>query len=143
MIEKVNCILLVEDNEITNIFNKRMIEKSEKVNVIHVAENGQEALDYLLNNGKYIGTKHLFPLPDLILLDINMPIMDGWDFMEAFEQLQLTNKETITVVMLTTSPNPDDEKKAFSYPTVKYYMRKPLTPEELINILEDKITWIR
>ena len=83
---KLNCILLVDDDEPTNFLNQMVIEELDIAEQIRVAQNGQEALTYLKKTG--IGDEN-FPLPDLILLDINMPAMNGWEFLERYRKLNL------------------------------------------------------
>jgi CheY-like chemotaxis protein len=75
------------------------------------------------------------PTPEIIFLDINMPAMDGWEFLQKYEALPEAHKSSIIVVMLTTSFNPEDELKARKIPAVKEFRNKPLTPALLQDIL--------
>ena len=85
----------------------------------------------------YLTTKveDQYPQPDLMFLDVNMPAMDGWQFLEAYEKLTEAQRSRLVVVMLTTSINPDDEEKAKSNPLVDGFENKPLTGEELKDII--------
>lgn len=131
--KKLNCILLVGDYEFSNIFNRKFLERSSASNYVYSVKNGKQALDFLLKEGRFDPqSAHTIPKPDLIFLDINMPIMDGWEFLKEFKQLSEHFKD-IVIIVLTTSPNPDDEQKARSIMDVDGYYVKPLTH----NILEE------
>src|SRR5581483_3798499 len=127
---KLNCILLIDDDEPTNFLNRLTIEQSGCVRHIQIAQSGQEALDYLRNcsPGGSIGSS---PRPDLIFLDINMPAMDGWEFLERYRSLPSECKADIVLIMLTTSLNPDDELRTREMPEVAGFENKPLSQGRL------------
>ena len=75
--------------------------------------------------------------PELILLDINMPAINGWEFIEEYEEIIEELNLNTTIVMLTTSINPDDKIKALSYDSVKKFENKPLTVEKLKEITDE------
>jgi CheY-like chemotaxis protein len=112
-----------------------IIQAAGCVNHVQVAETGIEALDYLTSTGRFISGGEVFPPPDLIFLDINMPGMDGWEFLQAYKKLNLEHQGKV-IVMLTTSLNPDDEVKARAMDEIAAYMTKPLTKEMLEDILQ-------
>jgi CheY-like chemotaxis protein len=127
MINKLNVIMLIDDDDSDNFFHRMIIEEMNICNEILVAEDGDGALKVLSGKGQ--------KQPDLIFLDINMPKVDGWDFLYSYRKLNLENKSVI--VMLTTSENPQDKKRAleeFSNEIGGYY-NKPLTEEILHEIL--------
>jgi CheY-like chemotaxis protein len=130
MKQKLNCILLIDDDEPTNFLNRLVIEEVNCSERIETMQSAREALKYLSNasNGAY-------PRPDLVFLDINMPAMDGWEFLEKYNQLPEEQKAKIIVVMLTTSFNPEDELKARNIDGISGFRNKPLTPEILMQIL--------
>lgn len=131
MKQKLNCILLIDDDEPTNFLNRMVIEEMDCSKRVEVMQSAKEALKYLTNTtpeGDY-------PRPDLVFLDINMPAMDGWEFLEKYNQLPEDQKAKIVVVMLTTSFNPEDEMKAHKIPGISGFWNKPLTPEILLSIL--------
>ena len=127
MSNRLNCILLIDDDEPTNFLNKLTLEQSGCAQQIRIAQSGHEALDYLRES----------PVrPDLIFLDINMPAMDGWEFLERYRGLPPARKADIVLIMLTTSLNPDDEKRTRSIPEVAGFENKPLTQGQLDNLLK-------
>lgn len=130
----LNSILLVDDNEFTNIFNSRFLKKVNAAKHIHAVKNGQEALDFLLSENE-----NKRAAPDLIFLDINMPIMDGWEFLEEFSKITKDlDFSSCKVVILTTSPNPEDEARAKSIIKVDDYRLKPISIEMIKEIMNDK-----
>lgn len=132
MKQKLNCILLIDDDEPTNFLNRMVIEEVDCASRVEIMQSARDALKYLTNTtpeGDY-------PRPDLVFLDINMPAMDGWEFIEKYNQLPEEQKAKIIVVMLTTSFNPEDELKARRISGVSGFKNKPLTPEILMQILQ-------
>lgn len=132
---KLNSVLLVDDDEATNFINRRIIEKAGITNHIEVAYNGKEALDYLSCTGKYEKKGAEFPKPMLILMDINMPVMDGWEFLDAYRTLDDNKKSDKILVMLTTSFNPDDKIKAENIIEISGFQSKPLDLTKVSHIM--------
>ena len=122
-------ILLVYDDNIFNFLNTKLLRQSGIANDIHTAINGKEAID-LLNN-YYMGAS---ALPDVILLDLNMPVMDGFSFLEAFKKLNLPRKEKVSIIIVTSSDNPKDMARAKQL-GITQYLTKPLSKETLLNAL--------
>ena len=127
MRSKLSCILLIDDDEPTNFLNQMTLEQAQCTNNIQVVQSGQEALDFLVRS----------PHPDLIFLDINMPAMDGWEFLDKYRQLQPEQKASIVMIMLTTSLNPDDEAKARIIPEINGFENKPLRADRLKELLNN------
>lgn len=125
----LNSILLVDDDRATNFIHKMVIEESGLFKECHVRENGEEALQFLMNSDADRGS------PDVIVLDINMPVMNGWEFIEALSELEEVQKPNVVVVMLTTSLNPDDRMKAERLAKVDRFYLKPLNQEMLEEIV--------
>jgi CheY-like chemotaxis protein len=135
---KLNSVLLVDDDEATNFINRRIIEKSGIADHIEVTYNGREALDYLCCSGKYEKIGAQFPKPMLVLMDINMPVMDGWEFLNAYRELDSEKKSEKILVMLTTSFNPDDKIKAENIIEISGFQSKPL---DLIKVSQIMSTY--
>lgn len=133
--KKVNCILLIDDNPADNEFHKIIIEEAGICNHIKIALNGVEALEYLRKSGEAGGEGGL-PKPNIIFLDINMPLMNGFEFLEEYKKLDEKIKSDLVIVMLTTSLNPDDAKKAKEDSQVNEFQNKPLTIESLQEIIK-------
>ena len=124
-------VLLVDDDDVTNFLSKEMLRLFMGGPKVDIALNGQEAIDYLVahsNTGEV--------LPDLILLDINMPIMDGWDFLAEFDRIKQPGFENITIIMLTSSVYFEDIERAKTYPTVKQIYSKPLDEGKIREIVQ-------
>jgi len=121
MLEK---ILLVDDDLPTNHLHQIILRKKGCANQVQVYQNASEALTFLERNE-----------PDLILLDINMPKLNGWDFLDRYVATNWDKRGT-RVIMLTTSLDPKDREKAMTYGVVVDLVNKPLTFELLDQILE-------
>jgi CheY-like chemotaxis protein len=127
---KLSSFLLVDDDLIATFLNKTLIKKLSICKDIETALNGQEALKKL--NTIQAGQE---TFPTLIFLDINMPIMDGFEFMEAFNRLNISLKEHITVVVLTSSENENDLIKMKNL-GIKFMLDKPLSEEKIYGVLK-------
>ncbi|WP_258104440.1 response regulator [Marinoscillum sp. MHG1-6] len=132
MNQKLNCILLIDDDEDANFFHSKIIKKSGCCEQLQIALDGAEGIEYLKS-----ALKDEQPAPDIIFLDINMPVMDGWSFLEEYEKLSDEQKARMVIVMLTTSLNPDDQDRADSNPYVTAFVNKYLNDEKLNRIMED------
>jgi CheY-like chemotaxis protein len=133
--KKINCILLVDDNPGDNYFNQYIINEAGVCNHIKTVINGLEALAYLRKSGEQ-NHEGSFPQPDIIFLDINMPRMDGFEFLEEYKKLNDSLKSKVLIVMLTTSLNPDDRQRAMKFNEVSEFQSKPLSIEVLHEIIE-------
>jgi len=123
--------MLVDDNVDDNFFHERVIKQSNVSESVIAKQTGMEALEYLksMNDNNNVH-------PELILLDINMPGMNGWEFLEQYNQLEEKFKSKVVVIMLTTSENPDDKIKAEKMNMAPYFKTKPLTVEMIEDITE-------
>ncbi|HLN95990.1 MAG TPA: response regulator [Flavobacterium sp.] len=125
-------ILCVDDDPIALLLSKLVITKSGFANDIVTLANGQEAVVYLQNELQKTGGKG----PKLlILLDLNMPVMDGWEFLQQFtEKLQEAYADT-RIILLSSSVDPNDIRKAKDFSMVLDFFPKPLTKEMLESII--------
>ncbi len=133
MKRQLNCIMLIDDDELTNFINRMVLEKCGCTRHIQIAEGGWEALDYLIKSEE-ANDEDLYPSPDLIYLDINMPGMNGWEFLEEYKKINLRNRTIL--VMLSTSLFPEDELKAEEIPEISGFENKPLTREKVEAAIE-------
>lgn len=136
MNQKLNCIMLIDDDEPTNFLSSMIIEEADCAEFIQVADSGEKAINYLLNSQKFNYANPEYPWPALIFLDINMPAMNGWEFLEKYRELRKSNANNTKIIMLTTSLNPDDKNKANDMDVVTDFKHKPLTWELLDEVLD-------
>ena len=136
MKNKLKCVLLVDDNESDNFIHKRVLEKAGIANRIEIALNGQEALDFLTTRQDTSLAENSYSQPELIFLDINMPVMDGWEFLEEYQKLEDFQKGKVVFIMLTTSCNPTDRTKAEMIIGHDCFQYKPLTIKMINDIIQ-------
>lgn len=128
---KLKNILLIDDSESDNFYHARKITKMGITDNIHTSFSGKEALDYLRSE-----LDGIHPQPTLIFLDINMPGMNGWEFLEEYEKLEVAQQGEVVLTMLSNSIDARDQQKAQEYKTVRGFYSKPLSEEYLTSILE-------
>ncbi|MDH7448131.1 response regulator [Aquimarina sp. 2201CG14-23] len=127
----VNCVLLIDDDKPTNFYNSMVLSKHSSFAKIQVKQSGEAALQYLINVEKGIELK-----PNLIFLDLNMPAMNGWEFLIEYSKLNHTIIENIKVVILTTSADINDIEKSKANYLVDDLISKPLSFPLLNNVIE-------
>jgi len=125
----LSSVLLVDDDTTTNFINTRLLERLNVCDEVLVALNGQRALE-LLQARRAAGDLY----PGLVLLDVNMPVMNGFEFLEAFMQ-QIPASQPIVIVLLTTSQLDEDMVRAQHLP-VADFLHKPLTREKIAEMLD-------
>lgn len=111
---------------------KLMIKQLDSALETLVWNNGKQALDGLMEL-----SKNGVALPEVIFLDLTMPIMDGWDFLESFRETDLPGKEEIKIYVLSSSINPTDKERALSHKEVSDFISKPLQEIQLGKILSN------
>lgn len=125
---KFNSVLLVDDDEIVNFLNKRTLKDSGLVENIEVTTNGFEAIKYLR------GQKSAAEYPEIILLDIKMPVMDGFTFLKEFYSLEVARMANSRIIVLSTSTNPSDMDRMKDF-GIDLFVEKPLTPKGLAKLV--------
>jgi CheY-like chemotaxis protein len=126
---QVESVLLIDDDEISNFLTATVLRNSQAIGQIRISSDGREALDWLRPQQKATGN-----YPDLILLDLNMPNMNGFTFLKSFRELPGPAKSRI--IVLSTSNFQEDIESLKQFPEVEVFLHKPLTEQSLQYILD-------
>jgi CheY-like chemotaxis protein len=129
--QKLDLIIFIDDDIATNFLHQRSADHAECAKEVKTFLSAVDALEYLKND-----KSEDYVRPNLIFLDINMPVMNGWEFIEEYEKLNESQKSDFVLVMLTTSLNPLDKIKAKELNLISDFENKPLTSDGLINIVK-------
>jgi CheY-like chemotaxis protein len=121
-------VILIDDNEDDLLFAQISVRRCGHPADLKEFFRAQDALAFLAS-GELVK-------PALVLLDINMPVMNGFDFLDAYERLPMAVRANVMVVMLTSSIDERDRQRAFSYDSVKDYMRKPIERSQVAALLQ-------
>ena len=124
-------LVLIDDDEVFVFLTRKTIEKTNRVEVINVFSNGLDGLNFIKEN-----INNPEALPEIILLDLSMPVMDGWQFLDEFVKLHPRVGKKITIYICTSSISPDDINKAKNISAVSDYIVKPVSKEKLIEVIE-------
>ena len=123
--KKVNLTYIIDDDKIFVFVLKKIIKKNENFDEVLDFKNGEEVLNILSNKDN--------TFPNIILLDINMPVIDGWQFLEQIEKLP--NKERLNVFIMSSSIDANDIDKSKSFSTVKDFISKPINNDKLNKLI--------
>lgn len=123
-------VLVVDDDPVFKLIARKLFERSGDFFEVTFAENGLEAIELL----RATIDEKLKSIPDIILLDIEMPIMNGWGFMEEFVKLPEEATQDISVYTVSSSIAQEDKNRTASYPQIKAYITKPLTVDIIRSI---------
>ncbi len=124
---------MVDDDHSNNFLNKIFIDHLGLNIEVDITLNGKEALEHIHHN---------LITPCLIILDIKMPVMDGWDFLDSYEHMVPEHvKEQIVIVMITISKEEEDMVMARKNPYVAEYIQKPLSDIKFSNLIKRHFTW--
>lgn len=132
MKQKLNLILLVDDFEGANFLHEKVIREAGCAEKVHIETSGENALNFLRTE-----EKDSYPHPEIIFLDLNMPGMSGWEFLEEYKNLTREQRWGTLIVILTTSRNLDDETRARTKHPKTVFMNKPLLRKPLEEILRE------
>jgi CheY-like chemotaxis protein len=128
--KKIETIALIDDDPAFVYITEKIIEKTNHFKEVKVFDNGLNALNYLKENLN--SDTHL---PDIIFLDLSMPVMDGWQFLDEYALLKIKDKSKITVYICSSSISPYDITRAKSISEVTDFIIKPITKEKLTEIV--------
>ena len=130
-------ILFIDDDPITLMLCKMVISKSLFSKEIATAKNGEEALQYF-NKLKQVNSNDQLTKPQLIFLDLNMPVMGGWEFLDSFSTADYSEYNNTKVIILSSTIDPEDLEKSKKYPMVIDFLSKPIS-KEMLEYLKCKI----
>lgn len=125
-------LTLVDDDDVFVFLTTRMLEKYKLVDLIKIFDNGYDALVFIKEN---LG--NIEALPDIILLDLSMPIMDGWQFLDEYVKINPKIGKKITIFICSSSISPDDVSRAKAINAVSDFIIKPMTKEKLIEMIKN------
>lgn len=133
-----NKILFVDDDPITLMLCKKVIERSEFSKEIETANNGEDALKYFDRLKSELNNNNQVVLPELMFLDLNMPIMGGWEFLDIFSKDSYHSTfPHLKVIVLSSTIDPKDIEKSKSYSMVIDFLSKPIT-KEILNLISNQ-----
>ncbi|HTJ15100.1 MAG TPA: response regulator [Dinghuibacter sp.] len=127
-------IAIVDDDKIFQLITNKTLNTIEQVGQIWQFYNGEEALVYLQDHAAQPDL-----LPDIILLDINMPVVDGWTFLKDYEPLLPSLSKTISIHMVSSSIDPKDIERANGIPLVQEYIIKPITKDKILDVIRQTV----
>jgi hypothetical protein len=129
--------MLIDDNEVDNFINQKMIEAAQFAERVFVHTSSKSAIEFFRDLER-ITDLPPFLIPQFVFLDVNMPITDGFGFVDEFNRLSPEFSKNIQLIVLTSSTSPADERRFTALPNVKHYLSKPLTLEHL-RMLESEL----
>ncbi len=122
-------VLLIDEDTTNNLIVQKLASNTDFSDDLTICTSAKDALEFLSETAVSKGK-----MPDLIFLDIRMPVMSGWDFLDAYQKIKKNIKLDIPILIMSSSNNPEDLKKADTYPEVKGYYVKPITMSKFKEI---------
>lgn len=129
---EIRTVLLIDDDDITNFINRQLLRKLNMGREVHCITGGKEALNFIMQ----FAAENQGNSPDLILLDINMPGMDGFEFLEAYNNIYFNNRKEVKIIFLSTSSHTRDLEKIKNQFRLTL-INKPLSAEKLSIALKE------
>ncbi|TAF55469.1 MAG: response regulator [Sphingobacteriia bacterium] len=126
-----HAVCLIDDDKIYQFTARKILESTGLAKSIVSFFNGSEAIGFLKENAQ-----NADQLPDVVFLDINMPVMNGWEFLDEFQQLRPSMKKSILIYMVSSSVDDTDIQKSRSYQEVKDYIVKPINRQRYQELME-------
>lgn len=130
---KLDSVLLVDDNVAANFVHQKLIRMQNRVEHIYTCTSAEQALNFM--RAKHQANHNRPIVPNIIFLDINMPGMNGWEFLEEYRKMEADHVPRPIIFMLTTSSNPEDMTKAAAEDLVSGFLNKPLSYDKVKDIL--------
>lgn len=130
--KKISTVCIIDDDPIFIYGTKRLMTEIDFCETVIVFQNGQDALD-----GLHGITANNEEFPSVIFLDLNMPIMNGWEFLEDFVKIPNHNTSKVVIYIISSSIDPRDLERIKNYNVVNNYILKPMSKEDLERILEN------
>lgn len=127
---KIEKLCLVDDDTLFQFLTQRVIEETDLVNKVEVFSNGLQAINYLK-----FAAENPEELPNVILLDLNMPVLDGWGFLDEFAKLTPHINKKIVTYIVSSSNDPNDVRRSKTIESVKDFIIKPITKEKFIEMV--------
>ncbi len=132
MSTKIPNLWIIDDDPMSSFYIKRLAELGELANIITIYNSAQGAIDYLLHHKKT--GEHL---PDIILLDIYMPELDGWEFLNELKRIEGVLVKNAAIYIISSSNHPRDLNRAETFTNVRSYFQKPVTLDVLKVMVSD------
>ena len=129
----VRTIMIVDDDDVFVFLTKKAIDKLDLFDQLIIFDNGLDAINYLKENIERIDL-----MPDIILLDLSVPIMDGWQFLDEFVLLSPKMGRKIIIYIVSSSISPNDIRRAANIDVVSDYIIKPVTKDQLTEIMKNR-----
>ena len=130
--KKIEKVCIIDDDPIFIYGTKRLMAEIDFYDEVVIFQDGQDAID-----GLNAITENGETFPSVILLDLNMPIMNGWEFLESFTKIPNDNSEKVVVYIVSSSVDPRDLERIKNYKVVNNYILKPISKEDLRTVLEN------
>jgi len=130
--KKIKTACIIDDDPIFIYGTKRLMEEVDFCDTVLVFQNGQDAID-----GLHKITESGEKLPCVIFLDLNMPVMNGWEFLEDFMKIPNRNREKVVIYIISSSVDPRDLERIKNYEVVNNYILKPISKEDLESALKN------